>query len=588
MKTILQLKKLLIFALLFLLGNFCLGQTNDYPWPNAACSGGSTYGMVYKNCTDWVAWKINQNQDNQPVNTPHAFFNDMYSSAGDGTVCNPTSALQRLSNACRWDNVLQNNGYFVSTTPTPGAIAHWNNNEGNGVGSAGHVAYVEYVQSNGIPFLSHYNWNPSCAYATTNNINAPRYIRFNRFELIGTPSIQPIYQGNPFNMTANIKNNHSITVTTQIRATLYTTTNQFVGVLEEKTETFTAGQTKNISFYKNTILSSPGDYKIFIETRVNSSTPFTLVHKFQQSSTQSVVINSAINNCSITLNTTTGGTVTGSGSFTCGTSRTVTATANSGYAFTNWTDGGTIVSTNPSYTFTLNSDKTLTANFMPTTTINIIGSLNAEVFPTSEGQHILRCNQLKNIFFSIRNITNSSVTRSFKLYLTDMSGNFVAELWNAENLSFTAGETKSFDRNTNISLGTAVISPAGNYKIILKGDIGTLTNITLNSPTVVCNSGACNPQNIQIVCGNLGVNNDETKLNGIAVYPNPTNDFLNIETTDSSIFNLILFDLQGRKINEHKANSTTCKLNLQNLQSAVYLLQIETEKETQIIKVVKK
>ncbi|MEY2509454.1 MAG: hypothetical protein QOE26_217 [Verrucomicrobiota bacterium] len=58
-----------------------------------------------------------------------------------------------------------------------------------------------------------------------------------------------------------------------------------------------------------------------------------------------------------------GGTTSGSGTFAAGSSRTVTATANSGYSFVNWTESGSVVSTSSSYTFTLNSTRTLVANF---------------------------------------------------------------------------------------------------------------------------------------------------------------------------------------------------------------------------------
>ena len=58
------------------------------------------------------------------------------------------------------------------------------------------------------------------------------------------------------------------------------------------------------------------------------------------------------------------GTTTGDGSFLSGTNATVVATANAGYAFTNWTVGGTQVSTLPSYTFAVTANKTLVANFV--------------------------------------------------------------------------------------------------------------------------------------------------------------------------------------------------------------------------------
>ncbi len=66
----------------------------------------------------------------------------------------------------------------------------------------------------------------------------------------------------------------------------------------------------------------------------------------------------------VSANPAEGGTVTGGGSVASGTSHTVTATANAGYIFTNWTEDGTVVSTVPSYTFTVEADRELVANFI--------------------------------------------------------------------------------------------------------------------------------------------------------------------------------------------------------------------------------
>ncbi len=70
-------------------------------------------------------------------------------------------------------------------------------------------------------------------------------------------------------------------------------------------------------------------------------------------------------NLNISSNSAESGKVTSSGSglYNEGTSVTVTATPNSGYTFTNWTENGTIVSTNASYTFIIKSSRTLIANF---------------------------------------------------------------------------------------------------------------------------------------------------------------------------------------------------------------------------------
>ena len=65
----------------------------------------------------------------------------------------------------------------------------------------------------------------------------------------------------------------------------------------------------------------------------------------------------------VTANPTEGGTVTGGGTFTQGEETTVTATANTGYTFFNWSLDGHTVSTDAEYTFTVDANKDLVANF---------------------------------------------------------------------------------------------------------------------------------------------------------------------------------------------------------------------------------
>lgn len=59
-----------------------------------------------------------------------------------------------------------------------------------------------------------------------------------------------------------------------------------------------------------------------------------------------------------------GGGATGDGDYAIGAAVTVLATANAGYSFANWTDGGAIVSAVPSYTFTADVNRALVANFV--------------------------------------------------------------------------------------------------------------------------------------------------------------------------------------------------------------------------------
>ncbi len=61
----------------------------------------------------------------------------------------------------------------------------------------------------------------------------------------------------------------------------------------------------------------------------------------------------------------TGGSVTGGGTFNAGASATVNATPAAGHTFRDWTDGTTVLSSSASFTFPVNGDRTLTANFTP-------------------------------------------------------------------------------------------------------------------------------------------------------------------------------------------------------------------------------
>ena len=69
------------------------------------------------------------------------------------------------------------------------------------------------------------------------------------------------------------------------------------------------------------------------------------------------------NTVTLSSNPLIGGTTSGGGFFNAGASVTVSAVANAGYTFTNWTEGIVLLSTNSNYTFTINSNRVLIANF---------------------------------------------------------------------------------------------------------------------------------------------------------------------------------------------------------------------------------
>lgn len=80
-------------------------------------------------------------------------------------------------------------------------------------------------------------------------------------------------------------------------------------------------------------------------------------------------------------NPSSGGTTDGEGSYSSGTSVTIIATKNTGYTFVNWVDktNGSIVSTSPSYTFSLTSNRSFVANFILNTYTITLNAINGSV-----------------------------------------------------------------------------------------------------------------------------------------------------------------------------------------------------------------
>ena len=78
------------------------------------------------------------------------------------------------------------------------------------------------------------------------------------------------------------------------------------------------------------------------------------------------------------------GTTTGDGAYAIDANATVTAVAAAGFAFVNWTDNGTVVSTNSSHTLVMNVNHSLVANFVPTYTVTA-GALPAQGGTTTGG-----------------------------------------------------------------------------------------------------------------------------------------------------------------------------------------------------------
>ncbi len=92
-------------------------------------------------------------------------------------------------------------------------------------------------------------------------------------------------------------------------------------------------------------------------------------------------------NILVIANPADGGIVTGGGSATAGSQVTVTATSNEGWAFSDWSVNGQVVSYNQSYTFTVSDNITLTANFIQVFAVTALVSPDNAGYINGEGSY---------------------------------------------------------------------------------------------------------------------------------------------------------------------------------------------------------
>lgn len=163
---------LLISVGLTVLGPVSAAQADDGGYPYATYAGPGTnvsrliwtdangqsystrYRFAYRNCTDYVAWKLDS-------------VNGWYVGVSMG----------HAKDWKTWARTPPRN-YRVDTTPATGAVAWWGAHEWNG--NYGHVAYVLSVTSDGKVNLGEYNYNLDGTYSTRTipKENVDAYIHF--------------------------------------------------------------------------------------------------------------------------------------------------------------------------------------------------------------------------------------------------------------------------------------------------------------------------------------------------------------------------------------------------------------------------
>jgi hypothetical protein len=80
----------------------------------------------------------------------------------------------------------------------------------------------------------------------------------------------------------------------------------------------------------------------------------------------------------------------------------------------------------------------------------------------------------------------------------------------------------------------------------------------------------------------------ESIKNVLHVFPNPSSDFLNIQSEKTEIIEVSLFSVSGHEILKQKTQGTSTVLNIESLKSGIYFLKIQLEEQVVIQKFEKK
>jgi hypothetical protein len=234
---------------------------------------------------------------------------------------------------------------------------------------------------------------------------------------------------------------------------------------------FSTGTNVNVVAFPNPLYSFVNWTENGVIVSTSSNYPFIL------SGNRTLVANYSLipaGNFAVILssNPAAGGTTSGSGSYSAGTSVTVSATLNPGYAFVNWTENFAIASTNLSYTFPINANKTLVANFaIKAYNLTVVANNGTVVKNPLLGPY--------NHGVTVTLAATANSGYSFTSWSGDATGttNPLSVLMNADKVITANFTLVSASCPTIVDLGTS-----GNYAILTKAGISTtgVTSVTGN------------------------------------------------------------------------------------------------------------
>ena len=346
----------------------------------------------------------------------------------------------------------------------------------------------------------------------------------------------------------------------------------------------------NGSLYdSDTILSSDADFSnpmhfgTLPQSFADYNATITITAVFAPASVNTYTVTVNVNNSSM-------GTATGGGTFNDGSQATVSATANAGYHFVAWMNGTTQVSTANPYTFTVNSNITLTATFEAdpvtqyTVTLNTADATMGTVNPAgastvNEGSSFTATATAADGFHFVAWMNGTTQVSTANPYTFTVTGNITLTATfeandpgityyevtvtsadpNMGNVSSTA--SGSVAENTEV---TVTATPAANYHFVnwIDRDGNVVSEANPYTFTVTADIAL-----IATFAPNVGIN--DIDASNVMIYAN--NSTIYVRGAESH--NIFVYDMNGRCIYQNANANETETISMSC--AGIYLVRID-------------
>ena len=362
--------------------------------------------------------------------------------------------------------------------------------------------------------------------------------------------------------------------------------------------TLTGGGTYNHGQYCTAVATEASGYTFVNWTEDGTEVSTDASYYFMVEGNRNLVANFTINSYTVTVaaNPTEGGTVTGGGTFTYGDDCTVSATEADGYTFINWTENGSFVSSELTFTFAVEANRNLVANFttapQPMHTITLIANpteggtlVGGGTYQEGQTCTVAATPAAGYTFINwTENDEEVSTDASYSFTITGdrtLVANFSIESYviaaTADPVEGgTITGTGTYEYGTEITLGI-ILSP--DYSFVYWLEDGQIVSYDQDYTFTVTG-------NRTLVANLKNTDGVEELAITFGIYPNPVSDMLNIEASEN-IEQVEVFTITGSKVFSQKSFTEKVEINTTDLSAGTYIIRMTTKNASEVRRFVK-